>query len=402
MRSSTVFSAGGLLLAAGLTNAQTFTDCNPLEKTCPCDPGLGGSLTTDFTQGKSSDWTYATGTTLTYSSTDGAQFSIKTTEAPTIESNKYIMFGKVSIIMKAAPGTGVVSSFILESADLDEIDWEWIGSVDNDVQSNFFGKGNTTTYDRGAHHTMTDPVGSYHEYAIDWTKDYVKWEIDGVVVRTLLYTDALALGGQNFPQTPMQVKMGNWVGCADAAAAADPTLKWTCQWAGGPMDLSKAPFVMSVKSVTIQDYGTGGDYCYSDKSGSYQSITSNGKSSGSSSSSDSSSSVSAPTGSSSTASAKGSASTKAGSSTVASGSSSSGSSSGTTSTVSSDTSATTLTSTVSAATGTAIVAAAATTASSTAKTTSSSGAQSLKPKHQYGVLDFSVMALGLALGYLVM
>jgi hypothetical protein len=39
--------------------------------------------------------------------------------------------------MKAAPGAGIVSSFVMQSDDLDEIDWEWIGSDTAQVQSKF-------------------------------------------------------------------------------------------------------------------------------------------------------------------------------------------------------------------------------------------------------------------------
>lgn len=53
------------------------------------------------------------------------------------------MFGKVEVVLKAAPGAGIVSSFVMQSDDLDEIDWEWLGSDPDEVQSNFFGKGMT-------------------------------------------------------------------------------------------------------------------------------------------------------------------------------------------------------------------------------------------------------------------
>lgn len=55
---------------------------------------------------------------------DGAEF-IMTSDglAATITSTKYIFFGKVDMYMRAANGTGVVSSFVMESDDLDEIDW---------------------------------------------------------------------------------------------------------------------------------------------------------------------------------------------------------------------------------------------------------------------------------------
>lgn len=41
--------------------------------------------------------------------------------------------------MKAASGRGIVSSIVLESDDLDEIDWEFIGGDNGKVQSNFYG-----------------------------------------------------------------------------------------------------------------------------------------------------------------------------------------------------------------------------------------------------------------------
>jgi hypothetical protein len=65
----------------------------------------------------------AEGTSLTYGA-DGAEFTInKESDAPTIASNWYIFFGKVDVVLRAAPGVGIVSSFVMESDDLDEIDW---------------------------------------------------------------------------------------------------------------------------------------------------------------------------------------------------------------------------------------------------------------------------------------
>jgi hypothetical protein len=46
------------------------------------------------------------------------------------------MFGKVEFTAKAAPGAGIVSSFVLQSDTLVEIDWEWLGADPNEVQSN--------------------------------------------------------------------------------------------------------------------------------------------------------------------------------------------------------------------------------------------------------------------------
>ena len=49
MRFSTYTTASVL---ATLASAQTFTDCNPLEKTCPNDPAMPQTWETDFTAGK--------------------------------------------------------------------------------------------------------------------------------------------------------------------------------------------------------------------------------------------------------------------------------------------------------------------------------------------------------------
>ena len=344
-------------------------------------------MTTDFTQGANSFWTLADATKMSYNS-NGAEFVINTaTDAPTISASKYIMFGKVTVTTRAAAGQGIVSSFILESDDLDEIDWEWLGSTDTSVESNFFGKGNTTSYDRAIYHPVTDPIGTWHTYTIDWTSAAIKWYIDGNLVRTLNYGDALALGGKNYPQTPMKVKLGNWVGCASAAAASNPATEGTCSWAGGPANFAQAPFTMLVKSVTIQDYTCATTYTYSDNSGSYQSIKASGGCSGGSSSSSSSSSSDS------------SSSSSASSTTTPS----------TTKTPTSKATTATQPSTTSSSSST-LVAAANTTIASTGAASQTSSTSSPIPSNnaaagiqrRMGLLDYAVVVLGLGLGALVM
>src|SRR4051794_20869156 len=108
---------------------------------CPPDPALGGTAVFDFTKGASDRFT-AMGAP-TYDG-KGASFTVaKSGDAPTLTSNFYIMFGHVDFILKAAPGTGIVSSAVLQSDCLDEIDWEWLGGNNNQVQTNYFGKGQT-------------------------------------------------------------------------------------------------------------------------------------------------------------------------------------------------------------------------------------------------------------------
>lgn len=290
------------------------------------------------------------------------------------------MFGRVDVWLKASAGTGIVSSFILESDDLDEIDWEWLGSTDSSVESNFFGKGNTTTYDRAIYHNVASPIETWHNYSITWTAASTEWYIDGALQRTLNFGDALALGGKNYPQTPMRVKMGNWVGCASVAAETNTATAGTCSWAGGAATFGSNTWTMYVANVTVNDFGCGGDYTYTDLTGEWQSIKSSGtcgSSSGSSSGSDSSSG-STTTSSPSVQSTPGGvlAQTSTGNSTAKT--------------------------TMSTATGTG------SSTKTTGSTTTSSGVTQASTsdgnatKSKYGVIDVAVIALGLGLGYLVM
>lgn len=150
----------GLALAsASAVSAQTYTTCNPTNKTCTADTGLDKwSITSNFTNGKTAfekNWSAATGTTMTFGD-KGAVFNISSdTDAPTVSSDFYIFFGQVEVVMQASPGTGIVSSIVLESDDLDEIDWEWLGGNDTSVETNYFGKGNTSTYDRAVRTSAT-------------------------------------------------------------------------------------------------------------------------------------------------------------------------------------------------------------------------------------------------------
>lgn len=48
------------------------------------------------------------------------------------------------------------------------------------------------------------------------------------------------------------------------------------EWAGGETDYSAGPYTMHLKSLSVTDYSTGSSYSYGDKSGSWQSIKSEG------------------------------------------------------------------------------------------------------------------------------
>lgn len=264
---STMRALAGLASAASLiapSFAQTWSNCNPTLRTdCPPDSALGRTVNIDFSSASSS---FTPQGNPTYSK-DGVSFTVaKSGDSPQLTSKWYIMFGKVEIYVKAAPGAGIVSSFVLQSDTLDEIDWEWLGADGAQVQTNYFGKGQTTTYNRGAFHADPGNQGGFKKYTIDWTPNQIVWQIDGVTVRTLEPANA----NNQYPQTPMQVKFGAWSGGDPANSPG------TIEWSRGPTNYQNGPYTMQVKSLMVQDYSTGTQYVYGDQSGTWNSIKSVG------------------------------------------------------------------------------------------------------------------------------
>lgn len=137
------YAAAAMSAVLPLCSAQTYSDCNPLKsmpplmfkalnkankvETCPPDDGMKSStLESDFTKGESAleGWETSAGN-VTFDD-QGAAFTINQKgDAPTIDTKDYFLFGSVEVKMKVASGTGVVSSIVMESDVLDEIDWVW-------------------------------------------------------------------------------------------------------------------------------------------------------------------------------------------------------------------------------------------------------------------------------------
>jgi hypothetical protein len=252
----------------GHAAAQVTTDCFPMNKTCPADPAFGMEMTFNFNQSQNYQiWeTKTNGGTITYDPQTGAAFKIsKLGDSPTLRSKFYFFWGRTEVIMKTAKGTGIISSVMLLSDNLDEIDWEFFGGNNSVAQTNYYGKGVIPDVTNGRYHTTSFGVSDdYHNYTSVWTKDYLQYYIDGNLVRTLLPKDAN--NTYYYPQTPMRLSIGIWAG-------GDPRLpKGTREWAGGDTDYNQGPFQMWVKSAHVKDDSTGKEYQYSDKSGSWQSI----------------------------------------------------------------------------------------------------------------------------------
>lgn len=256
------------MLSTLATAGAVSATCNPLNSACDAVPALGGSLNTDFTNGASSRYDPTLAVNKISYGDKGVDFQISASgDNPSIDSDFYIMFGHVEFVAQAAPGVGIVSSMVLISDDNDEIDIEWLGGDGTQVQSNYFSKGDTSTYTRGAFHEIASPQTTFYTYAIDWTSERIIWYVNGAPVRTLANP-----GTGYYPQSPMKVRFGSWAG-GDSSNAPG-----TIQWAGGLTDYSTGPFNFYVKSLNVQDYSTGTAYKFTDQSGSWTAVqATNGK-----------------------------------------------------------------------------------------------------------------------------
>lgn len=263
-----LFSATALLASTALFQnaaAQVTTDCFPMNQTCPPNPALGMDIGFNFNQTpKAGTWDTVVNP-MVYDKDQGAIFTIKKQgDCPTIRTKFYFFWGRAEIWMKASHGTGIISSVMLLSDNLDEIDWEFKGNDPEHVHTNYFGKGEPDFRNGAEHKVPGGATNDYHNYTLMWTKDVLEWHIDGQKVRSLLPKDAN--NTKFYPQTPMRLSLGIWAG-------GDPSLPpGTREWAGGDTDYSQGPYSMFVKSASVHDFSTGKEYVYGDRSGSWESI----------------------------------------------------------------------------------------------------------------------------------
>ena len=113
-----------LAQAASATTSTTSSACNPLSSSCSADTALATDISVDFTSSLDYFNEESTESGISYGD-DGLTMTLaKRFDNPAIKSTFYIMFGRIECLLKAAKGQGIVSSFYLQSDDLDEIDLE--------------------------------------------------------------------------------------------------------------------------------------------------------------------------------------------------------------------------------------------------------------------------------------
>ncbi|KAI8884112.1 glycoside hydrolase family 16 protein [Backusella circina FSU 941] len=215
---------------------------------------------TDFTKGEADGWTEITGKGGYDFGSNGLELSVNkpkqfvrmtNSSENDLPYNKYpsptnpnfvykdkIQYGKVSFVVKAAPGAGVVTAPILITDGGDEIDFEMLGANPNNVQTNYF-YGDKPVYKTNGDDTeIGKTTDEFRTYTIDWTEDSIVWSVDGNEIRTK------DKSGDDFPYHPLEIQVGVW----DASTPAD-----TAEWAGGPIDWDEASkYSAYVKSVKVE------------------------------------------------------------------------------------------------------------------------------------------------------
>jgi len=168
-----------------------------------------------------------------------------------VTGKNIIRHGKISVRISSARIGGIVTSFALASDDKDEIDWEWVGKNEYQVQSNYYSKGGLDYTKGGFHGTPFNTHNEVHNYSINWNSEKIQWAVDNVIVRTVLRSETKSGDNFRFPTSPMIVRLSLWDGGA--------SLKGTRDWAGGKVDWNDQEFIKNggyigslVKSITYE------------------------------------------------------------------------------------------------------------------------------------------------------
>lgn len=172
-----------------------------------------------------------------------------------LSSTHYVWYGKISAHLKTSHLQGVITAFILFSNAQDEIDYEFIGSELDLVESNYYYQA-VLNYTNVKNTTVSNTYENFHTYEIDWTPEELTWSIDGNAFRTLKKADTYneSTESYHYPQTPSRVQISLWPG-------GDSKNKiGTVAWAGGAIDWNSDDikdngyYYMLLKNISVECY----------------------------------------------------------------------------------------------------------------------------------------------------
>jgi len=114
-------------------------------------------------------------------------------------------YGRYETVMRAARGTGVVSTFFTHTGEPhDEVDFEILGRSTASVHTNFFAAGKNGPVDIAL---AFDASEGDHIYAFEWLPGRIAWYVDGVLVREV----SEKTPGVTIPTTTGRIMASVWV-----------------------------------------------------------------------------------------------------------------------------------------------------------------------------------------------
>ena len=126
-------------------------------------------------------------------------------------------YGRYEVVMRAARGPGVVTTFFTHTGDPhDEVDFEILGRSTASVHTNFYGAGERNPLETDL---AFDAAAAEHLYAFEWMPNRIAWYVDGVLVREV----TSATPGARIPTTTSRVMASVWVAKGQVA-----------EWVGEP------------------------------------------------------------------------------------------------------------------------------------------------------------------------
>jgi len=106
-----------------------------------------------------------------------------------LATDQSYLYGRFEVRMKSADGDGLISSFFtyntnwesdLGNLNWNEIDIEMTGNRDNSVQFTTHHPGDPHSWSIGEIIEVNfNPHLDFHDYAFEWTPDFIKWFVDG-------------------------------------------------------------------------------------------------------------------------------------------------------------------------------------------------------------------------------
>ncbi len=118
--------------------------------------------------------------------------------------------GRYEVVMRAARGSGLVSSFFTHTGAWfgdphDEIDFEFLGEDTTRVHLNYYNNGQGG--DGLIHDLSYDAADEFHLYAFEWTGETIRWFIDGVKIHEVPVNTQTKP-----PTTASRIMMNIWTG----------------------------------------------------------------------------------------------------------------------------------------------------------------------------------------------